>query len=688
MKKIIFLIVITLSYVNILSQDLSQKPKALEEKEFKFHEFNTFNMTSGLKIITIEDHEQPTFTIRLLMPGGKSVDTLKPGTAEITAELLTKGCKGYNADELAEALDGLGLNLTANAQLDYNTVEASGLMKHFDKLLDIFMKILLTPEFQKDELEKAKKQMLSILQYQKGDPITLASKLASKVIYGYNHPYAIYPTTNSINSIELKDIKNYFEKYYIPNQATLAIIGDFKTDDLIIKIRDAFKKWKKGEEIEIKLPPIEPMPKGVYFIERNGSVQSSIQIIYKAIPIGNKNFDKLTLATSVISGGIAGRLFRVLREQYSYTYTPYGNLSSNKYFGKYYCGADVKKEVTDSAINVIFQLINSLSLTPPDDNELNLVKNYEAGTYNMNFENSSFIAEMIQNALFYNLSAQYFEQLPQRIMALNKYDVKDAASQFLLPKQAYIIVIGDNEVKSKLTQYGKLYEFNMDIEPITGEYAKLEKISLDAEELIEKYTDAIGGNDKINSIQTIIDSSKTILNNNNNVQEGIFIQYQKIPNKKLMVLDMGIFKQQTIIDGNNVWVNLDNKLQKLDDKESNKALEDAYTFKIVNLLKNNFKCHVLGKQNNSILMKVISPYGNEATYYFNANNYLLDKIERIEFVNGGTIPITETYKEYKEYDGIKMPYIIETSSPMYIITTYHNYKFNQPLEDSIFTPQN
>ena len=194
MKKITLFLVIIFSFISINAQDLSKKPEPFEEKEFQFPEYKTFNMTSGLKIITIEDHEQPTFSLRLLIPGGESIDTLKPGTAELTAQLLTKGCDGLSAEELAETLDGLGLSLDVQANLDYNLIQASGLMRHFDKFLDIFIKVLIHPTFNKDELEKAKKQMLSTLEYQKGRPQILANKLASKVIYGFKHPYATYPT--------------------------------------------------------------------------------------------------------------------------------------------------------------------------------------------------------------------------------------------------------------------------------------------------------------------------------------------------------------------------------------------------------------------------------------------------------------------------------------------------------------
>ena len=690
MKKILIFIVIifTQFYLSNAQDDkVSEKPEASAEKEFNFPDYKTVDLDNGLKIFLIESHEQPTFTMRLLIPGGNSLDTIKSGTADLTASLLTKGCEDYNADKLASTLDGMGLNLSMSAGTDYFAMTSSGLLKHFDKLLDIFIKTLTTPEFPKDELEKLKKQMISGLQQEKGDPRSLAAKLGDKVMYGERHPYSVYPTIETVKSIDKDDINKFYEKYFIPNKASLAIIGDFDTKEMAGKLKDAFADWKKGKDILIKLPKPEPMPWGVYFIERPGSVQSTINILFKGLHYGARDYDKLGLAGSVISGGISGRLFRILREKYSYTYSPYGSMSVNKYFGTYYCGADVKNPVTDSALNVTLDIIRSLSTQLPEEDEIMRVKNYKAGAYKMNYESAGFLAVIIQNSYFYDIPLDYMSAYPQRLLAFNKYDVKDVSEKYFNPEKAFIIVVGDPSVKDKLTKFGKLYEYNTDLQPLTGENAKMEEISMDAEELIENYIDAIGGLDKINSVQTLYDSVYTEMDNGETLMKGTLLQYQKAPANKYFIMDMSVFKQEVWVEGKNVWIKTNNMLQKITNQEADKFTYDAILFKDANLLKNGYTCKVLGKQRGQIIMKAISPRGFSSTYYFDENTFLISKIERTENYSGGTIPITETYKEYTDIEGMKMPKVIETITPIYTITTDHNYVLNVEIDDSKFNPE-
>jgi len=590
MIRLALLFVLILLQSMILSAqefDVNTKPEPLPEKEFKFPDYRTVELENGLKLFLIEDKEQPTIALRMMLSGGNSVDTLKPGTAELLTSLLTKGAGKLNALQIAEKLDGIGAGIDASSSTDYISIESSGLIKHFDIILDIYSKIILEPTFPESEFKKLIPQIIAGIQQEKGDPRSLANKLGKKVVFGENHPYSLYPTEESVNSINIKDIKSYYSSYFLPNNATIAIIGDFDSDEMTIKIRKYFGEWKKGKLNPINMPPIQQLPIGVYFIERPSSVQSTISLNFRTIPYGTKDFEKLSLATMVVSGGFAGRLFQTLREKHSYTYTPFGSQSQYKFFGRYFCGADVKNSVTDSALNVTFEQINSLFNAVPSTDEVNRVKSFQAGIYKMSYENSSFIASAIQDANFYGLPIDYISKYPQRIMALTNYDVQDAARTYLNTKKAFIVVVGSPEVKEKLTQFGKIYDYNINLEPLSGDKAKIEKISLSADDLLKKYQKALGGLDKINSVRTIIDTAIAIMISKGIETKGRIVQYQKAPNLKYFVMEFDSFKQEVWVDGQNAWVRL-NEIQKIDFPDAEKYIYDATLFKDTKLLRHCF----------------------------------------------------------------------------------------------------
>lgn len=690
MKKCLIVFLMLLAFFQVSkSSDTTKvtKPEPLPEKEFKFPDYKTVTLDNGLKIFVIEDHKQPTVEFRLLVPGGLSVDTLKPGTAEITAMLLTKGTKKLTALEIAKKIDGVGASISANVETDYVTVTSSGLKKHLNTILDIYSQVIMTPSFPDNEFNKILPQIISEIEQEKSNPRIIASKMSRKIIYGEEHPYAIRKTEKSISSVNINDVKKYYSNYFVPNNATLAIIGDVKPNDIIKEIKKKFGNWEKSKsDVTIKLPPVSPLPLGVYFIERPGSVQSTILFVSKAIPYTHRDYDLLELATNVISGGISGRLYKTLREEHSFTYTPYGRLTQNKYFGRYLCGADVKNSVTDTALNVMLNLITSLTKTPPDEQELSKVKTYQAGAYKMSFENSDFVGLLIQNADFYGKTIKELETYSERIMNFSANNVRYIANQYLNPAKGYIVVVGSPEIKEKLSQFGKIFDFDLDLNPLSGEKAKMEKVNLSAEELIDKYINAIGGRDAMSNVQTIVDSAQVEMIYSTGPISGKLIQFQKAPDKKYMIFDMDMFKQETWVNGQDVWLKLE-KTEKMNSDEAEKLISDAQMFRYAKLIEQGYKCNVLGKQGNYILMKAVSPKGFASTFYFNSKTFLIEKVERVDVTSSGTLLLTELIKEYIDIGGVKLPKIAENVNPLYTIKLVNNYTINQSLDDSLFVPK-
>ena len=692
MKKIILLlnIILVLSVNNFAQEkiDITKKPEPLQEKEFVFPEFSTATLPEGIKIFIVEDHEQPVITFQILIPGGKSVDGDKPGLATMTAELLTKGTDKLNALQIAQKLDGVGASISVNAGQDYLVISANCLTKHMPLVLDILSGILSNPVFPEEEFNKLVPKMIANIQSEKSQSTTVASRLAQKVIYGFEHPYAKSTTEASVNSIKNNDVKEYYKKYIKPNKATIAVVGDITEKDIVKKLGKTFSSWKKGTPIDITIPDTKPTELGVYFAQRPGSIQSTVVVCTKGLPAADEDYDVLEVGTQIIGAGFAGRLFRTLREKYSYTYSPYGRLSSNKYHNLFLCGADVRNSVTDSAISVIMQQLSSVSSELVQSEELSRIKNYLVGEYLMSFEKSGFVAGLIQMADFYNISFDRIKTYAKRTSSLNSYDIMKVTEKCMKPSGAYIVVVGSPDVKSKLESFGKVYEFDLDLNPLTGEKAKMESVSLTPAELIEKLVKAMGGSKALESAQTMVNEGKASLNIQGRDMNGTVLQKYKIPNKKYQVIDLGMFKQAMWVDGTSAVVDAMGTRQKLEGKELDKMLGDAVLFNETKLIQRGYKCQILGKQNNEILMKAVSPAGVESNYYFNSETYLINKIESTEQTDQGPMPITENFKEYTKYGDIMMPKFTETTNPMFTIKVENAYKFNVPVNDTEFAPSN
>lgn len=692
-SKYLSIVILLISSILSFSKekfDPNIKPEPLSEKEFIFPDYSETRLANGLKLFILEDNEQPTIYMSLLIPGGTSMDGDKPGLANIVASLLTKGAGKRTALDISKTLDGLGASINVSATPDYISITASSLKKHFPVVFEIFTDCLLQPTFPESEFNKLIPKIIAGIKMEKSQPSRLAQALARRVVFGEDHPYGKKETEESIKSIKLTDVRDYFKKFFVPDYSSLIIAGDVNKREITNIIDKALTKWSKANPDKIVLPGIKPMPLGVYFIERPGSVQSTIIVTTRTVDYLDYEYETLDMAASLIGGGFGGRLSKTLRETYSYTYSPYANQTSLKFMNRFFCGADVRNSVTDSALTVMIEQLNLLATTPPTEEEVNRILKAQVGRYLMNFESSNFIASLIQNADFHGKVIANVKTYPQRMLALSNYDLHRSAERYMNPKNAYIIVVGAPSVREKLEKFGKVFVYNLDLEPLTGEKAKMEKVAFTPNELIEKYINAIGGINAVNNIKTLTkNGTASMAVQGKNISIDISESY-KAPNKKYQLADFGMYSQKLWVDGNNVWTSVQGAPDMLQGTEAKKLLIDAVLFNDIKLPSLGYSLKVLGKQGNEILMKaeMKDEESLNRTYYFDANTFLINKIESYEVVGKGQapLPVTIYFRNYSKIEGVLIPDKIESMNPMFNMEISYRIKANTELDDTYFVP--
>jgi len=549
MKRYIILFTLIFGMHTAFGQgyNLGEKPGPLPAKEFTFPKYTELFLSNGLKVFVIEDHEQPTVNLRLQIRGGEVSESI-PGTAAMVTEMLTKGAGKRDALTIAKELDGVGAGVSASSSGDITSVTGESILKHMPIMLEIFADVLRSATFPEDEFAKLKKQKMSEVKLEKANAGSLLQSLSRKVAYGANHPSARHKSEASYTSITLDELKKFYGTYYRPNNATLAVVGDVKPEEIKSILEKALSSWEPGEVNEFRTPKPEPMAQGVYFIARPSSVQSSTALIATAIPNNHPDFEALRLASNLMGAGFSGRLFKTLRETYSYTYTPFAYLTSGRDVNRYICGADVRNSVTDSAIKVMQSEMAKLANEATSNDELDLIKRFVIGQFKMNFENSDYVAGLLLNADYNNQPISVVKEFPNRFNAITPEQMKSAVTKHLA-KQS-IVVVGSPDVLETLRQFGPVYEFTTELE---AKKAESKKVDLTPEQLMEKHRAALGGMENISKISSLITTGTASFDMNGQELRGNITMKQKAPGKQVMVMDFKMFKQTTMTDGNQAW---------------------------------------------------------------------------------------------------------------------------------------
>jgi zinc protease len=679
----IFLILNT----NVMLSEFTKndKPEPMAAAAFKFPQYKVETLKNGIKIFFINDDEQPTLEMRVLVGGGSSADGEKSGIASLTYDMLLKGAKGFSAGQIAEEFDSRGASMYANASTDYGSINLASLTKHLGDLFPIYKSILFSPTFPEDELRKLKSQYKTGLMSQKSNPGTLASRLSKVVLWGEDSPYAKFQTEESIESITIEDVKKYYKKYFNPKNITIAVSGDI-SNDLKGKIYDIFSEWKteSKEKFQTKNIKKNPKAKGVYFIPRPGSVQTTISIITNALEYKSPKFERLKLAGSVLGASFTGRLFRTLREKYSFTYTPHAYVYSNKYLNMFSAGADVKKEVTDSSITVILEQMEDIRDNGISTEEFSSIRKYVIGKRLMSFESSNAVSNMIQNADFKGVNTSRLEKYTEILEGLRTSDIQNVYKYILNSDNAQIIVVGSPEIKESLEKFGIVYEYDMDILPSSGAGAKLDKVDISAGDLIEEYQDAIGGKDELDAIKTMSSEGELTLSVQGQEMKGSIVEKRMAPDKMYKNVQAGPMVQKQWFSGSRAWTEAGGRTQEAPQIPALQLL-DARTFGIANIIEQGWACEVKGKNNGKIVMDAKN--GDDViTCFFDEKTYLLLGTEITMTSPQGSMMVKTTYSDYKKYGEIMLPETTSEDSPMFSTSYKVKYILNPKISESDFEP--
>ncbi len=667
--------------------DFKVKPKVGALREVEFPHYSETTLKNGLKVFVIEDHKQPTISFRLQVGAGESMDGAKPGLSFLMSNLIYKGTQKRSAAQVANQVDSIGSTLNTSIAGELMTVSLDGLKKHQSLMLSIFSDVIQHPLFPKEELDKLMPQVFASIKQDRSTPSTLAASLSRMVIYGKDHPSALHKTEESVKKITLEEIRAFHEKYVRPNnKATLAIVGDVSMNEILPQLEKAFANWVPTTQQVSQLPAPKPMPRGVYFIQRPGSVQTSIMACAFAPGRKDENYEPLNLSASLLGSGFAGRLFKTLRETYSFTYTPYAGLTQGKYFNRFIAGADVRTAVTDSAIMILGREIAKVSAEAAPEDEFTIIRTNELGQYLMSFERSDFVASVIQNADYLGLSPEFVKGYAKRLESYSSFDVQRASMKYARPDQLYLVVVGSPEILPVLSKYGRVFNYNMDLQEVGD---SMEKVDMSPEELMKKVQKAIGGSDAMNAVKTVKIHAQSSMSMGGKSIEGTNDRELKAPNSKHLLFKTPLFSQETWVNGTKAWMSQSGApAEPLDEKILKSALAEAGLFYYAHLTELGYKCTIAGKLNGVIQMKTTTPDGNETNFYYDAKTFLLNRVEQIQQSENGPMTVTEWYEDYKSVGGVLLPHAERlelTNGPT--INSKNSYEINPVLDDAIFSPK-
>ncbi|MCS5491921.1 M16 family metallopeptidase [Algoriphagus limi] len=625
--------------------DRSKLPDSGPAPEINIGDAEVFTLENGLKVILVQNDKLPRVSFSLILDRDPLLEGDKAGLTGFVGEMMTSGTTNRTKDQIDEEVDFIGASLSASS----TSMFGSSLKKHQDKLLELMTDVLYNPSFPEEELERLRKQTLTGLATSKDNPNAISSRLAAALVYGKDHPYGEVETEETIKNITVADVKNYYETFFKPNIAYLAIVGDMQLDEAKAISEKYFANWQPGDvpTFDYEKPEKTDMTM-VGLVDRSSSVQTVINVTQPIeLNIGDEDYIPSRLLNQILGGGSSSRLFMNLREDKGYTYGAYSSISSDKLIGRFSANASVRTEVTDSAVVEFLHEINKIVDEGVTEEELQKAKANLSGSFGRSLESPSTIANFALNIERYDLPKDYYKNYLQTLNGLSVDEINATAKNLINPDKVYITAVGNgDEIKEKLAQFGEVKVFDNMGFPAKELTADAD---MTAEKVVANFLQAIGGKEKAQAIKT---ASMTMN-----------AEIMGTPLALDMVFDAsGRYSQKTSVGGNVMQSSVINKdsgsvsVQGQSMQLSGQQLEDAKinAYLIpeawVEELGYSLELEGLKDVDGTPAYKVIisAPSGAKLVNYYDQNTGL--RIKNENAASGDTF-----YSDYQEKNGVLLP---------------------------------
>ncbi len=422
---------------------------------FKLMPFKEVVLENGLKIVYIRDNSLPRLSLTVLFKTGNMQEPKElAGLNAMTAYLLEQGTQTRDAMKIADEFGQMGTSLDVSPGYDVTTIYADALTSNAQDLLQIFSDVLMNPAFKDIEINRLRSQIVASLKKKVDNPSSYADEQMDQFLYG-EHPYGrdTSGTMEGLRAIRKQDIIKHYLTFYRPNNATMAVVGQFD-DEFEKQLQEALGKWTKRTIPTLTATPAPAVDAlKVKLIVKKGLQQTQIRVSQMGIERKDNDFIPLRMANETLGGSFGSRLNQKVRDDLGLTYSIYSGFDARKDRGSFDISTFTKNETAAKALDETLKVVKDYVESGATEQEAVAARNQLVGQFPRAIETSDRLAYNLLVLDYYNISYDYLTDYISNVNKLRQKDVNAAMKRHIDPTKFKVIVYGNESIIPQFKEY-------------------------------------------------------------------------------------------------------------------------------------------------------------------------------------------------------------------------------------------
>ena len=401
-------------------------------------------LPNGVVLLVAERPGVPIVAVRVFMRAGAAYEPRdRAGLANLTGALLTRGTAKHTGPQIDEAIEFVGGSLEAAAGRDGLTTSLSVLKRDLGLGLDLLAEVVLSPAFPEAEFKRKVSQIQAGIKRSEEDPNSVAARTLSRLVYD-GHPYGtpVEGTIESVGKLTRDDVLAFYRTHVRPDSAIVAVAGDVTLAEARREVLARLGGWAKPATPPPPLPPSAgQVPPRTETVTKD-LTQATIMLGRQAIRQVDPEYFPLAVASYVLGGGSASRLYARVRDEGGLAYAVYSYVSPARYGASFVVSAQTRVGEVAKVIDILRDEQARMGRDPVSDDELRLAKDYLIGSFPLRLDTTAKVADFVVAMEEQGLGLDYADRYKANIAKVTAADVRRVAARFMAPDTFSRVVVG------------------------------------------------------------------------------------------------------------------------------------------------------------------------------------------------------------------------------------------------------
>ncbi|HYB43997.1 MAG TPA: pitrilysin family protein [Candidatus Methylomirabilis sp.] len=402
--------------------------------------FSRTRLPNGLTLLVRENPVAPVVAVSLQVKMGTRWETRESaGISNLVQLMLVRGTTTLNGNQIVEAADRMGGTIDARGDADTSEISATALARYWSEILDLVADVALHPTIPEGTFRAVRDFLIRQVRNRGDRPFEVAMDTLTDRIFS-PHPYAWDPIglRESLERIDRNALIQHDRRHYVPAGIAIAVSGRVSAAEVQAKVERLFSGMSGGSP-PVAAPPEPPPPAASRDALAVPGAQAQIMMGRLGPTFTDADFPAVKVLSSILGGGMAGRLFSRLRDKQALAYTTATQCPWRVDKGYLLALLGTAPENVERAQAALASELARIQQEPVSEEELQIGKASLLGDLEMDRRTNARQAWYMASLEIMGVGYEFLDRYVSQVRAVTVADVQRVAQRYLSPLRTVIV---------------------------------------------------------------------------------------------------------------------------------------------------------------------------------------------------------------------------------------------------------